>query len=200
MCIRVCVCTCVYPLGRLVQSFIVVYFCSKMSAELLLHHRSCRRRWRHSSGRAGRGRCPWPAAVRRCLFLEVLHPKKNGPCLVSCFQGLLNCLFQNEARGTSIPSGHRLWSGHVTHRSLGLSLWSGAEEGFGGSWGHGSLGASAPAPLISPPRLSPRSRAGPRSGGGAQRQDPWGVARGRVTRGGWPVVGGARGGCTGPGG
>lgn len=105
---------------------------------------------------------------------------------MSCLQGLLNCLFQNEARGTSIPSGHRVWNGHVTHRSQGPSLRTGAEGEFCGNGGHRTLTASAPAPLASPPCLSLRSLAGPRSGGGGQRQDSWGVAHG----GGWPMVGG----------
>ena len=114
MCVCVCVCVCVcmhahvHPVGWFVQSFVVVYFFSKMSVELLLRDRSYRRCWRHR-------RCPsWagPGArgLQLCItaFLWTFCILKNGPCHVSCLQGLLNCLFQNEARGTSIPSGHGL--------------------------------------------------------------------------------------------
>ena len=99
----VCMHAHVHPVGRFVQSFVVVYFFSKMSGELLLRDRRYRRRWRHR-------RCPsWagPAArgLQLCIavFLCPFCILKNGPCLVSCLQALLNCLFQNEARATSIP-------------------------------------------------------------------------------------------------
>lgn len=105
VCVSVCVCT---PLAEGFSVFFNCVFLFKMFAELL-HDSCCRRCWRHRGGDLGRASARGLQSVRHCcLFLRFckLKTKLTLPCIL--LAGLLNCLFQNEAQGTAIPSSRTL--------------------------------------------------------------------------------------------